>query len=258
MPIQMVEFESAQGTLRGALHALKGAAPGPAVLCCHGFTGHRNESHGLLVKASRAFEARGIASLRFDFYGSGESDGAFERVTLPGELSDAQYAFEFLANRSEVDPYRIGVLGVSMGAAIAAALAGCTPSVRAVALWAGVARVRHLFEKSMTPELWARLESEGTLDFRANLLGKALFDSLDEIDPIAGVRESSAPCLIVHGEDDQTVSPQDADTYEAAAAREGRRVDKIIVSGADHTFATHQHETDVIERTADWLAEALG
>ena len=61
MPIQMVEFESAQGTLRGALHALKGAAPGPAVLCCRGFTGHRNESHGLLVKASRAFEARWIA-----------------------------------------------------------------------------------------------------------------------------------------------------------------------------------------------------
>src|SRR2546426_5960176 len=50
---------------------------GPGVVLFHGFTGDRMESHWLFVKCSRALALAGIASLRFDFYGSGESEGEF-------------------------------------------------------------------------------------------------------------------------------------------------------------------------------------
>ena len=58
---------------------------GPGVVLFHGFTGDRMESHWLFVKCSRALARAGIASLRFDFYGSGESEGEFSEVTLQGE-----------------------------------------------------------------------------------------------------------------------------------------------------------------------------
>src|SRR5579863_2729220 len=94
-----VEFQNRPGKwLRGMIHrpsslARRRAAPG--VIFFHGFTGDRMESHWLFVKCSRALAQAGIASLRFDFYGSGESEGEFREVTLRGEISDARAAIEY-------------------------------------------------------------------------------------------------------------------------------------------------------------------
>ena len=257
MTIRMIEFQTTKGTLRGALHLPDAPGQVPGVLLLHGFTGHRNESHAMFVKMSRRLEQCNIASLRFDFYGSGESDGDFKEVTLPGELHDAQRALEFLEGIEAVDARCIGVLGMSMGAAVAAALAGRSPSIRSVVLWGAVARIRRLFEASMTPETWDRLHREGFLDYRANLLGKGLFDTMDEIDPRAELRKTNAPCLIVHGEGDETVPPDDAELLFAAAQPSGRRVEKVIIAGADHTFSSVENERRVIEMTADWFCGTL-
>ena len=44
----------------------------------------------MFVKCSRALAQVGVASLRFDFYGSGESDGEFRQMTLRGEIADGR------------------------------------------------------------------------------------------------------------------------------------------------------------------------
>ncbi|KLU63127.1 hypothetical protein CEB3_c04770 [Peptococcaceae bacterium CEB3] len=53
----------------------------PAVILFHGFTGTKLEPHRLLLKISHALEKLGFASFRFDFLGSGESDGALVLYT---------------------------------------------------------------------------------------------------------------------------------------------------------------------------------
>jgi alpha/beta superfamily hydrolase len=124
--------------------------PTPAVVLFHGFTGHRMEAHGIFVKCSRALAKAGIASLRFDFYGSGESDGEFREMTLRGEIADGRAAVDFLRGQAGIDPERVGLLGLSLGGAVAATLA---PSVHAkvLVLWSAVAhtaRLGNLIEKS--------------------------------------------------------------------------------------------------------------
>ena len=255
--MKMIEFQGTLGTLRGALHLPDPAPSCPAVLVCHGFTGHRNESHRIFVKMSRRLETRNIASLRFDFGGSGESDGDFRHVTLPQELADAQRALTVLENLDEAAADRIGLLGMSIGGTIAAALAGCRSSISSVALWGAAAHVRRLFEESMTGDLWSQLDHQGVLDYNANLLGKPLFDTLEQIDPLAGLRESDAPCLLVHGGNDQTVPCADAEAYYFAAMREGRRVEKTILEQAGHSFASARDESRVIELTTEWFHKTL-
>ena len=99
-----VEFPNRAGkTLRGMMHRPAGARHRrvPAVTMFHGFTGNRMESHWIFVKCSRALAQAGIASLRFDFYGSGESAGDFREVTLRGEIADGRAAVAFLRRQKE-------------------------------------------------------------------------------------------------------------------------------------------------------------
>src|SRR5881397_966298 len=115
-----VQFPNRSGKiLRGMVHrpAILKSASGraPGVVFFHGFTGDRMESHWMFVKCSRALAWAGIASLRFDFYGSGESEGEFSEVTLQGEIADARVAIEFFRRQKGINPERTGLLGLSLG-----------------------------------------------------------------------------------------------------------------------------------------------
>ena len=120
-----VEIESRNLTLRGMLH-IPDNAPGkvPVVCIFHGFTGTKVEPHFIFVKLSRRLEKTGIASLRFDFGGSGESDGDFEDMTILTELDDAKAILDYAKSLPFADAERIGVVGLSMGGTVASLLAG--------------------------------------------------------------------------------------------------------------------------------------
>jgi fermentation-respiration switch protein FrsA (DUF1100 family) len=67
---------------------------------------------------------RGIAVLRFDDRGVAESGGAYITATLQDFAGDAVAAVEYVRTRKEIDPKKVGVIGHSMGGAIAFMLAG--------------------------------------------------------------------------------------------------------------------------------------
>ncbi len=112
----------------------------PVVIICHGFTGNRNERlHRLLADA---LEQQGIASVRFDFNGHGESEGAFEQMTIPNEIADARCVYD--AIRADARFGHIAVTGHSQGGVVAAMLAGTLTrkALRAVVLFAPAAVIR--------------------------------------------------------------------------------------------------------------------
>ena len=52
------------------------------VVFLHGYTGHKNETSFLFKQLSARFVEEGYATLRYDYYGSGDSDGEFHNQTL--------------------------------------------------------------------------------------------------------------------------------------------------------------------------------
>ena len=120
-----IEFRNRRGKrLRGMIHKPgTGARRVPGVVFFHGFTGDRMESHWIFIKCARALAKAGIAALRFDFYGSGESDGEFREVTLQSEIADAKSAVNFFRKQKGIDGGRLGICGLSMGGAVAATVA---------------------------------------------------------------------------------------------------------------------------------------
>ena len=102
-----VEIQSEGLTLRGMLHIPEGISGKiPIVIMFNGFNGNKMEVHCIFVKLSRKLEKAGIASARFDYRGSGESDGDFIDMTVSGELADAKNVLDFVRTLDFVDADR--------------------------------------------------------------------------------------------------------------------------------------------------------
>ncbi len=70
-----------------------GNGPFPAVLMLHGFGSSRDEVGNLFLKLAMALGEEGIASLRIDFHGWGESTGEMVGSTVDGMVADAESAY---------------------------------------------------------------------------------------------------------------------------------------------------------------------
>lgn len=92
------------------------------VIICHGLTGHKDETH--LVMLADSLQARGIASIRFNFNGHGDDEANFTRHTISKEVTEALAVYEYVSSLGWVDAGRIAVAGHSQGGVVAGLTAG--------------------------------------------------------------------------------------------------------------------------------------
>jgi alpha/beta superfamily hydrolase len=215
---------------------------------CHGFTGHKAETHRLFVDAARDFARHGMAVLRFDFRGSGDSGGEFRDMTVSGEIEDALAALDYLCLRPEIDSDHVGVLGLSLGGCVAACVAGRDDRVSALALWAAMAHPERLCDR-LAPGFGGDV-----LDMEGWALGRAFFDDIPHVRPLEEVRRYQGPSLVVHGTADEGVPPSEASDYRLAL---GGRCGLHMVAGANHVFSSLAFKGEVINLSRDFLCEAL-
>ena len=126
-----VSFENEGQAIVGTLALPDGEGPFPMALLLHGFTGQRHElpvleteDDMMFSRSARWLGERGVASLRIDFRGSGESEGAWEDTTFSGQISDTIAALDYVGGLEGIDAERISLLGLSQGGLVAAAVAG--------------------------------------------------------------------------------------------------------------------------------------
>ena len=94
--------------------------------------GDRGE--GLLLRLAEALAERGVASLRYDPRGCGESDGTWEAADLFTRIDDARDAIGAMRSRRELDLRRTAIVGHGEGAVVALSVAIGDPAVGAVGL----------------------------------------------------------------------------------------------------------------------------
>jgi uncharacterized protein len=221
-----IQFEVNGQRLWGMLHLpLEVTQPVPTVLMLHGFTGQRLEPHRLFLLLSRQFAEAGIASMRFDFRGSGESEGTFDQMTVAREVEDVVAAYHFLKSRPEVDGSRLGLMGLSMGGMVSA-LSVAQPGLefKALSLWAPAHPKLWLaqFPEGITPEqvraavadpaIRAEMrggvpfdEHSGFLDFGGNAVSMDFIADMPTLHPFETVKAHKGPAQVVHGTADPAV-----------------------------------------------------
>lgn len=244
-----VTFTSGGQQVVGMFHVPK-KKPAPAVLFLHGFTGNKAEAHRLFVVTARRLTAAGFACLRFDFRGSGDSAGEFSDMCISTELADAKAAFRFLGERREVEPHRVGVLGMSMGGMVGALLLGDEPRIRAGVLWCPVADFGALVRSNRSYMRTQNYRKNKIIDYGGWPIGAQFVDDGKRHRPVEALARSMAPILIIHGDADQTVPVAESALYTTARARE-------IIPGADHAFTNLAWTEQVVSCSALWLQAHL-
>jgi uncharacterized protein len=236
--VSYVEFRSGVNVLRGMLHLPSGPGRFACVVFLHGFTGNSKEDHFLFVKLARQLEKAGIAALRFDFAGSGESDGEFDQMTATGETDDAAAALDFLLAHPRLDRARVGVCGLSLGGCVAALLAGRRgDDLAAAVLLSAVSDFGNIII-NLSGEKKEQLTRLGYVDWDGLATRQAFFEDARGIHAAEKLAAFPRPVLIVHGEKDAVVPPAQAEKFRSARAAALTPTELVMIPDADHTYRT--------------------
>jgi len=253
-----VVFENKGQQIVGMLHLPNGRDRVPGVLLIHGFTGHKTEIHRFFVKLARQLAGRGLAALRFDVRGSGDSAGDFEDMTIRSQIADSLEAFGYLSRHKRIDVRRLGIVGLSLGGAVAAHVtARERKRVKSLVLLAPVAEGAGILDELATPEAVASLAQTGLTDYGGNLVGVQFIRQFAEMKPLREVVKVQCPVLLIHGEQDTVVPASHSEMYERALTAANRSCERIVVADADHTFNKHVWESRVLSETVNWLTKTI-
>ena len=216
--------------LAGVFHSPR-EGTSTCVITCHGLYSSKDSEK--YVGIARRFCGEGLAVLRFDFRGCGESGGLFEDTSVTGRMEDLEGALDFV---QEQGCESIGVMGSSLGGTVAVLTAAKDRRVKALVTWATPCRLDELFR------------GEGIEGL------EKLRQDVSKYDVVKAVKETHCPVLIVHGSLDEHVSLSHAEVlYENA--NEPKNIK--IIEGADHRLTNPSHRRRAVELTLDWFRRYL-
>lgn len=247
---ERITFSNPRGQrLVGVLHRPDGSEAFSAVILCHGM--ESNKESEKLVAVSQQLANRGLVALRFDFACSGESEGKFEDITYSGEADDLRAAFDFITKRR---PKKIGVLGSSMGGTVALLFAAQEMNVDALVTIAAPLHPERFTERLLTPEQARQWRETGFILYHDRRLNVTLLEDLEKLDVPGAARKISCPALVIHGDQDDTVSVEEG--HELYAELKGPK--KLgILRGADHRLSQPAHLQKAMDESVSWLTQNL-
>lgn len=229
----------------------------PAVVFCHGFGGNKSEGQRIFVDTARALSKSGIASLRIDFRGSGDSEGDFSQTTVSGQIDDAVAALAFCKAQAEIDSQRIALLGLSLGGLVTVLSTVCAPQLSAILLWNPVADAVAVAQRRMSPENNAQLTQSGIADYRGWAVGLPFLKELPNFKPHAALQQFQNPVGILLGDADESVPNADGLSYGETRRQANLPVDVHVISGGGHTFESLVTRSQAITWTVEWLSSRL-
>lgn len=203
---------------------------------------------------SRTLVDKGIAVLRFDFTGLGESEGDFAETSFSSNIEDLVAAARFL--QASYEAPRI-LIGHSLGGAAVLAAAEQVPEAVAVATIGAPSDTRHLREgllSSVVPEVDARGEAEVILGGRPFRVRKKLLDDLSEDHVRGRLRRLGKALLILHSPVDEVVDIDHARRiYQAAPHPKSF----VSLDDADHLLTRQRDARYAAEVLAAWAGRYL-
>jgi uncharacterized protein len=253
--VHEVHLASLDGvSLEAALHPARASARG-IVIQAHGINANMTEG-GMFARLAERLAEEGFTVLRFSYRGHGRSGGTQRGVTIAGEMLDLEAAVSYVLDENSGP---LSIVAASFGAvSTTLSLPWLETDLERLVLWNPVLDLRRTF---LAPELpWGKenyspaqqelLQTQGYLMMDGEFeVGRTLFEEFRHYDPAEYFQSSSMPALLVHGDQDKSVS------YEISQRVAASRPNSTLhtVHGSDHGFDSREREDEAITVTVDWL-----
>jgi uncharacterized protein len=236
----------------GILHLPQGKKNVPCVLFCNGFGGNKCGKYRLTLRQAEQLSKAGIASFRFDYRGTGDSEGSFDEITLESQLEDTNACFEYLVHHDLINPNRIAIIGRSLGGAIATMAAAAHKPI-ALVLWAPLFDTIPWFNKEVAHKAIQVVASD-KIFFAGVPLHPTLVSELQSLDIRSHLMQvEKTPFLIVQGEKDTTLGMYHYNKYRRERERSKEMTTYLTLPGSDHDFEVPGEQEMLLQKTTDWL-----
>lgn len=226
----------------------------PAVIAVHGYTSCRRDERILL--AAGMLHRHGFAVLAIDLRNHGRSGRPNGRHSGGvRESADVLGAWDWLVAEGRLPATRVGLFGISLGAASVLIAAGDEPRVAAV--WADSSYGD--LDDATRAEL-GRYHLPAFL-LPGGLLAGRLLDGpglRDKSPLLAMVRLAGRPAFVTHGTEDTRLDVHFADQLATAGGSAGVRTESWIVEGSGHADAIVDHPAEYERRLVDFFERTIG
>ena len=206
----------------------------------HGFTGNKMETSRMFLSIDQMLEKEDISSLRFDWFGHGESDLDFSSIDVDILLSQGRKILEYAKKRYQ----KVYLLGFSMGGALAINLLELEPDK--LILISPAINMHEISSKAY--ELGKKL-SNGLVDLRGFYLSKNFCDSLKKLEYKNNISRYKQPVLVIHGNKDLAV-PIELSRGLVQSVEDCKFVE---IDGADHGYSTYEFTNTINESIKHFL-----
>ena len=236
----------------------------PAVILCHGTGSQKNEVGNLFAEMSKRLLNIGIASIRLDYAGCGDSKACQTKLSFCGEVNDTKKVYQYLCTQDFIDCNNIGILGFSQGARVMAELLKEVHSIKFAISWSGACHDGIGVFKGWFDEYYQEALENGyakiPMFWREDLvLSKKWFDDIRDTTPMMGLRMYEGPILAIAGDKDELVPYYHAKEIVENSKNENSKT--VIVKNSNHTFnvlmPNESKANDVIEQTIQWINKVL-
>ena len=246
------------------------ASPFPLVILLHGHGGTRHEAGGY-TRVAQGIANHGIASIRMDFPGCGDSLEGFENNNLTNMIADIQSSKAHALRALNIDQSRLGLLGFSMGGRLALTLGTTDPDYRAIGLWApdaeaGEANIREFLGGSDRYEqMRTTARTKGFAPFTTfwgqdQKLGYQWFTDMEASKPASSIHHYQGALFVLYGDLDTIVKPEISRSVLHKAVNAKPAIEHQV-TGADHGLGLFNDDTvrsdEVIQSTIEFFAEHL-
>ena len=196
---QPLHFDTHGARLFGVLHLPDDTSRDLGVVFCPPFAEEHKQGYRIFVETARRLAAAGVPSLRFDYRGTGDSEGPFTDFSLAGAIADIQAAANLLRTRAQVEA--VALVGLRLGASLAWKAAEQGMAVERLVLWQPIVdgalfyrlNIRRMLVRQMMTHGKASGERDtgesGTIDLDGFLATRAMCEEIKALD----LREADAP-----------------------------------------------------------------
>jgi uncharacterized protein len=232
------------------------------VIMCHGINSHKQEYLDMYPKLARRLAERGIASVRFDFRGHGDSSGASRDFSVISQLIDLAAIERWVQRTFGQQRFRPAYVGVSFGAAPGIFAAATASRYSSMTFVAPVLSYIRTFLKPETA--WASNSFNDEAFQKANNSGYLLLDGTFEVSirllkemevlhPEVVIGQISEPILLIHGSADTLVPC----AVSEDVARRFPQIELHVIEGMNHGLFLTGDDDGVSERSISIERDAL-